>query len=125
MCGAIQRVIRPTRSSTMLLSRSTANVVGVGIVLMLALLAVVSCDEGSDITYMNMTDRTLEVYIDGLLAHTLEPRETREALILKFSIPALFEAKEENGTVVFSETLSWEDLEARKFRLVFTDAMPS
>jgi hypothetical protein len=109
----------------MLLSRSTANVVGVGIVLMLALLAVVSCDEGSDITYMNMTDRTLEVYIDGLLAHTLEPRETREALILKFSIPALFEAKEENGTVVFSETLSWEDLEARKFRLVFTDAMPS
>ena len=83
-----------------------------------------ACDEGADITYVNMTDSTLEVYIDGLLELTLEPDETRELLILKFSIPKLFQAQRRDGTAIFSEKLSWEDLQAGEFRLVFTDAMP-
>jgi hypothetical protein len=106
-----------------LASRPVVYAAWVGVLLMLALTAV-SCDEGSDIKYVNMTEKTIEVYIDDLLVHTLEPYETRQAAILKFSLPKLFEAREENGTVVFSETLTWEDLEAREFRLVFTDPMP-
>jgi len=97
-----------------------ALVVAFGLLLLAGLTA---CDEGNDITYVNMTDRTLQVYIDDLLVHTLEPYETRQALILKFSLPKLFEAREEDGTVVFSETLTWEDLEAREFRIVFRDSM--
>ncbi len=92
--------------------------------LLLTVSTVISCDEGSDIAYVNMTDKTLDVYIDGLLVHTLEPGETREALILKFSLPTLFEAKDEEGNTVFSETLTWEGLKAREFRIVFTDTVP-
>ncbi len=105
------------------LSRPTASALCVGILLISAL-AVTACDEGADITYVNTTDKTLQVSINGLLELTLEPHETRELLILKFSIPALFEAKDQKGTVIFSEMLTWEDLKAREFRLVFTDATP-
>ncbi len=115
--------MRLTDPLTTLLSRPTIYALSVSI-LLITVLAMVSCDEGADITYVNMTDSTLEVYIDGLLDLTLEPNEARELLILKFSIPKLFQAQRRDGTVIFSEKLSWEDLEAREFRLVFTDAMP-
>ena len=119
---ATQGAVRLTELLTKKLSRRTANPLGVSILLISAL-AVIACDEGADITYVNMTDKTLRVYVDGLLLHTLEPSESREALILRFSRPKLFEAKRKDGTVVFSERLSWGDLKAREFRLVFTSAM--
>ena len=97
---------------------STASLITALAVLLLVALA---CDEGSDIRYVNSTDETVILYIDGLLVHTLAPSETREALILKFSIPKLFEAKTEDGTVVFSQRLTWDDLKARQFRLEFLD----
>jgi len=122
MRGAPQEVMCLTDPLTRLLSRPAANVLWMAILLMLALTAA-SCDEGNNIAYVNMTDRTLEVFINDLLEVTLEPYETRELGMIKFSLPRLFEAKDEDGTVVFSETLTWEDLEAREFRIVFRDSM--
>ena len=120
MRGATQRIMHASDTKKGLLSRPKASVLCVALFLTLTPVFV-GCDEGSDITYVNMTDSTLEVYIDGLLDLTLEPNETRELLILKFSIPKLFQAQLKDRTVIFSETLSWEDLEAREFNLVFTD----
>ena len=122
MRGAPQEVMCLTDPLTRLLSRPAANVLWMAILLMLALTAA-SCDEGNNIAYVNMTDRTLEVFINDLLEVTLEPYETRELGMIQFSLPRLFEAKDEEGTVVFSETLTWEDLEAREFRIVFRDSM--
>ena len=116
-------MMRLTELLTKKVCRRTANVLWVSILLISAL-AIVACDEGADITYVNMTDKTLLVSLDGLLTHNLEPHETREALILRFPGTTLFEAKHEDGTVVFSERLSWEELKALEFRLVFTDATP-
>ncbi len=120
MRAGTQRIMHASDTKKGLLSRPNASVLCVALLLTLTPVFV-GCDEGSDITYVNMTDSTLEVYIDALLELTFEPNETRELLILKFSIPKLFQAQRKDGTVIFSETLSWEDLEAREFNLVFTD----
>lgn len=107
-----------------LASRPVVYALWVGILLTLAL-AIVSCDEGAVMTYVNTTDETLQVSVDGLLVHTLTAGETRESGIIRFSLPKLFEAKHQDGTVVFSETLTWEDLKQRGWKIVITEDMLS
>lgn len=80
-----------------------------------------ACDEGRDIIYENRTGDAVLVCVDGLLVHELKPEEVRKVLILKFTVPKLFEAKAVGGNILFSERLSWPDLEDRQFRLVFGD----
>ncbi|MCL5076426.1 MAG: hypothetical protein M1136_12405 [Chloroflexi bacterium] len=87
-----------------------------------------SCDPGVGITYENQTNRTIAIYttrhgytgMQGKLPpyeiHTFSTLMSRDVE----PYPILFEAKDEEGNVVWSETLTWRDLEKRGWRIVIT-----
>ena len=87
-----------------------------------AILAVsLACDSGHDIKYVNKTDSTLQLFIDDGFVLTLAPREERKSGILRFFEPKRFQARDGNGQIVFSEVLTWAELEERDFRILFAE----
>ena len=76
-------------------------------------------------TYENQTDHTVTVFRDGAVGPTLGPFEERESGLFDFDGAITFRAKDENGRVVYSETLTWEELKKRGWKIVITEDMLS
>src|SRR5438045_1493851 len=86
-----------------------------GTVLALFLLV---CDSGHVVTFDNKTATTVTVYRAGTKDLVLAPNESRRATILTLFEPQLFEARDEDGAVIYSKKLSWDDLRAMNWRIV-------
>jgi len=66
------------------------------------------------------------VFRHGTLELTLGPFEENDDFgLLEFAGTDTFEARDENGRVIYSETLTWEDLKQRGWKIVITENVPS
>lgn len=93
-------------------------------------LAATGCDSGHAITYENRTGQRVTVFRDGVRALVLEVSEREAYDLFLFSGSMLFEARGDEGTVLFSEMLTWDELKERGWEIVITttrsppDAVP-
>lgn len=85
------------------------------------LLLSLACDPVQAVTYENETDRTVTVFRDDTLIVTLEPSEKKKFSTLEFVEPRTFEAKDQSGRVIYSETLTWDELKAQGWRIVIEE----
>lgn len=86
-----------------------------------AAVSYVACEPGHTVTYENRTDKIVAVYRFGRHELDLQPGETAESSVLKFNQMPI-EAKDESGTAVYSETLTWNELRANGWKIVITDS---
>jgi hypothetical protein len=92
--------------------------------LLLGLIAtgLVACDPGHRVTYENRTNARITVFRDQIEVVALEPSQKREFSTLEFVGTRAFEARDENGRVIYSEALTWMDLKARDWKIIIAEA---
>ena len=90
--------------------------------LLLTLLAFYSmaCDPGHPVTYDNRTDQPVEIFVNGFFDGALAPMEKKTFDKIEFGT-ATFEARDFSGRVLYSETLTWDELKDAGWRIVITD----
>ncbi len=88
----------------------------------LVLLGGLACDRTFTITYENQTDKPIQIFLYGKFDLSLEPMETKTLDTIEFD-EATFEARTLEGRVIFSETLTRADMEARDWRIVIVDSL--
>ena len=88
----------------------------------LVLLGGLACDRTFTITYENQTDKPIQIFPYGKFDLSLEPMETKTLDTIEFD-EATFEARTLGGRVIFSETLTRADMEARDWRIVIVDSL--
>ena len=100
-----------------------------GLTLAVALLAtgLVACDQGHEITYENETAYNLIIYRFGHEDFGIGPNETKEHTVLEFSPNSMpVEARNEEGTVIYSDSFTWDELKAADWKIVITEkAVPA
>ena len=85
-----------------------------------------ACDPGHGVTFENRTSHTVEVFRRDTLELTLEPFEKNDDFgLLQFGGAETFEARDENGRVIYSERLTWDDLKRRGWKITITEAAPT
>ena len=95
------------------------------ICVLLFLASAVACDPGHTVTFENRTSHTVTVFRGGARDFVLKPSEKAGYTILEFAGPMTFEARDESGKVIYSQTLTWEELKAQDWRIVITEDMLS
>ncbi len=85
------------------------------------LLLSLACDPGHTLTYRNDTRQTVTVSSDATEIVTLRPQEEKRFSTLEFVGEETFEARDEAGSVVYSETVTWEELKRRGWVIVITE----
>lgn len=83
----------------------------------------VACDPGHTVTFENRTSHTVTVFRGGARDFVLKPSEKAGCTILEFAGPMTLEARDDSGKVIYSETLTWEELKAQDWRTVITEDM--
>jgi hypothetical protein len=78
------------------------------------------CDETEALTYENATATQVEVFIDGLRASRLEPGESKTYNELLAST-STFEARDDDGTLVYREVLTRDDLRDRDWTVTIIE----
>ena len=80
------------------------------------------CDPGHTLTYRNDTRQTVTVSSASTEIVTLRPQEEQKCSTLEFAGEEIFEVRDENGRVIYSETLTWDDLKRMGWKIVITEA---
>lgn len=94
--------------------------------LVLLLATTVACDPGHGVTFENRTSHTVRVFRHGTLELTLGPFEENDDFgLLEFAGADTFEARAENGRVIYSERLTWDELKRRGWKIVITETAPT
>jgi hypothetical protein len=99
--------------------------IALAICLLLLLATTVACDPGHTVTFENRTSHTVTVFRGGARDFVLKPSEKAGYTILEFAGSMAFEARNESGKVIYSETLTWEELKAQDWRIVITQELLS
>ena len=91
----------------------------VGLLVAAVLLAFlgVACDPGHSVTYENRTDESIDFFIDGSFAASIDPQDERTFSKIEFDV-ATFEARDSTGELVYRKTFTWEELEEAGWRVV-------
>lgn len=83
------------------------------------------CEEdGHNVRYVNQTDIAVDVFVgNGELEHvlTLQPGETKTSGELTSLWPGRVVAHRGDGSTIFSEQVTWEELRQRDFTVVIVD----
>lgn len=91
--------------------------------------AVVACDPGASVTWVNQTDQTLIMYLsdepDSDRGNPLPPHSTKVLGVIKAVWKDVVVIRDEQGNVLFRQKLTWEQLKGRGFRFVITEDMLS
>ena len=90
------------------------------------LTALTACDPGADITWVNDTNRTVVVYLDDNFDDTgdqIEPHSSRTLGTIKAVWNDIIVLRDEEGTVLFRQELTWDELKAQGFRFEITEEM--
>ena len=89
-------------------------------------LAFAGCDPGAGITWVNETDQTVVVYLDDNFDDTgsqIEPHSSRTLDTIKAVWNDIVVLRDEEGTVLFRQELTWDELKAQDFRFEITEEM--
>lgn len=88
----------------------------------LILLSSVACDPGHGVTVVNESGQSITIYSGGHTEGTLGPGQRKTFTYIKYAGQKLFEAQDEDGDVLFSEELTWQELRERRWRIVITSS---
>src|SRR5574341_33254 len=83
---------------------------GIGAVVSLAVLA--GCDPGRNLTYVNQTQNEITIFRGEREIVTLAPGGEKVSGIIQYPGTVSYRALLPDGAVIFSRTLSWNDLKA-------------
>ena len=96
--------------------------------LILMVVAFTGCDPGAEITWVNETDQTVDVYLgddsndfDG----SYPPHSSTEVGTIKAVWDDVIVIRDRDGTVLFRQELTWDELAAQDFRFEITEEMLS
>lgn len=92
--------------------------------LALLLVSASACDPGAGITWVNETDRRLNVYLGDDLDDfdlTLPPRSSVRAATIEIVWSGIVVIRDEQGVILARHEISWEELKAQGFRFVITE----
>ena len=84
-------------------------------------LAALACDPGHNVTYENRTASSLTIYVSGARDVSIKPFAKETSDLLRFPNSKTIEAKDETGAVVFSKTLTWDDLRRQGWKVIITE----
>lgn len=90
-------------------------------VLAIFALAALACDPGHDVTYENRTASSLTIYVSGARDVSIKPFAKETSDLLRFRGAKTIEAKDETGAVVFSKTVTWDDLRRQGWKVSITE----
>ena len=93
--------------------------------LIMTILGVVGCDPRAGISYQNDTGQKIAVSVNRSFSFMMEPGETGQSGIIRFSGTKVIEAWDTNGKLIFSVTVTSEELEQQERTIVFTDSPPT
>ncbi len=94
--------------------------------LIVVTLAFAGCDPGAGITWVNNTNRTVVVYLDDDFDDTgdqIDPQSSRTLGTIKAVWNDIIVLRNEEGTVLFRQELTWDELKAQGFRFEITEEM--
>ncbi len=98
------------------------------IILLLVVLpiALTACDPGEEITWTNETDRTIAIYYDEVFSGIeLRPHSSKTLVTIKMVWEDIIVLRDEEGTVLFRQELTWDELAEQDFRFEITEEMLS
>ncbi len=100
------------------------------IILLLIVLpiALTACDPGAGITWINETDRTVVVFLDDEYDDSgvsIQPHSSRTLATIKMVWNDIVVLRDEEGTVLFRQELTWDELAEQDFRFEITVEMLS
>ncbi len=118
-------ILRNARESRRLFGIRRVMIWGSFSLLLLAMVGTTGCDPAPGVTYQNRTGQTIAVSRDRFYEFMMEPGETTTYGTLEYSGSRVFEAWDENGNVIFSVTLTWEELRQQNWTIVITASAPT
>ena len=103
------------------------------ICLLLLLASAAGCEPGAAITYVNMTDKRVDVYLgEGtrpedfeIIEVTIEPRSVKKVGTIATVWPDLVVVFDENRNLVLRREITWDQLRDQDFVFVITEDMLS
>ena len=101
------------------------------IFLVLILAAALACDPGATITYVNTTDKRVDVYLgEGarpedfkIVEVTIEPHSAKKVGTIAMVWPGVVVVFDEDGNLVLRRQITWDQLKEQGFRFVITEDM--
>jgi hypothetical protein len=107
--------------------------VAFAICLSLFLASAVGCEPGAMVTYVNMTDKRVDVYLgDGarpddfeVIEVTIEPNSAKEIGTIETVWPDVVVVFDEDGNLVLRREITWDQLKDQDFVFVITEDMLS
>jgi hypothetical protein len=116
-----------TKLSAPRASEMIVKVAILAVVLCAGVLVVFTCsiaDDATAVTFENGLPQIVDVYGGSLIVEDLAPGEDYRHMVLKYDSTETYEVRDQNGGIVASVTLTWEQLEAQGFRIVFEKSDP-
>ena len=92
--------------------------------LILLLLSVLGCDPAEGLTFVNEAGVQITVYSGGHEAGVIDSASKKTLLYTEYAGAKLFEARDAAGRLVYSEQLTWQDLQDRQWRIVIREPRP-
>jgi hypothetical protein len=87
----------------------------------LAILLSGGCEEGHDVTYVNRTEVTVDVYLgddESEYVLTLRPDEAKTSGELTSLWPGRIIARDADGSTIFSAYITWDQLQNLDFEII-------
>ncbi len=87
-----------------------------------------ACDPGATVTWVNESDETVDIFAGDDaedFVTTLQPHSSTKLGELKSLWEDIVVIRDKEGTVLFRQELTWDELEAQDFRFEITDEMLS
>lgn len=92
----------------------------VGMLLIISWL-IVGCDAGHSVTFENRTDRPAIVFEGRAESIMLPPNSSEKLSVLEYDGYETFSVRDEAGSLLFSASLTWQDLEEMNWTIIVVD----
>ena len=107
--------------------------IALAICLLLMTATAAACDPGATITYVNMTDKQVSVYLgEGarpedfeIVEVTIEPHSAKKVGTIEMVWPNVVVVFDKRGDLVLRREITWDQLKAQGFRFAITKDMLS
>lgn len=90
------------------------------VALVAGLVFVSACDPGHEITFKNNTSTTIAIFFEGRQQGSVNPGESKVLTHLEYGGVHTWEARDEQGHVVYHANLSWSDIRDLNWTITIT-----
>ena len=82
----------------------------------------VACDPGHEITFKNNTSVKVTIYFEGRQQGSVNPGEAKAYTHLEYSGAHTWEAKDDQGHILYHADLTWSDIRAQAWTITISGA---